>query len=482
MEPDDSIPNTSLLPDEENPASHSLNSLLGNPSAIAQFSEALNALRQHSFNLPVFDLAADTARILFRRTYAIINSADISTLHAARGSLHISDNYLAYISILHASLSVIDNHSPLVPHLIADYRSIVSKTSSQWAKVIPARWVGISRHVARIAIENHDQTLAISLIRPLREAVDKSAPAPDYLVPLQADFLAVCLEAKCYSQAAAWIREHRRLRVDVETTGIQGTDVHLFHHYSALIFTGLKDFHAGLQSSRLALSVPATSPGTFQDVVIATFRLHVLLHVLTLGTAPPPLKFSSHQTSRLRKAASEYMELAYAFDKRDRKEMKQILESNRASFEKHGNLGLVKQVMVALSHHLIIRLTKSFVTMKLEDVAVRAGLQNAEEARFIILEMIRQKKVNAKIDDRKRVVRLMDNDLANEEMIARNVSSGYMNDYVNIVQRVEAFREHMESDPVYLAKEQRANQSSSRRGNRSTTFFRSSKAGAGILD
>lgn len=424
------------------------------PSGIVSFNEAISALRQHTFkNINDFQGACRAARDIHYDTFMTINSADISNLQAARDQLHHSDDYLAYISTLHASLAAVEPDSPLLGRLIAEYEKLVADTPREWARAVPDRWVGVSRHAARLAIERHDIQLALSLVKPLREAAAKLAPGLDFLVPIQADLLAVCLEARCYKLAASWIRSHRRLQVDVADTALTGTDVHLIHHYSAMIYIGVKDFRAALQCCRLALAVPSPSPGPFYDVAVSTFKLFILLHLLVTGKSPSPLKFSSYQAPRLRKTASEYMELAYAYDKRDLIQLRQVFQSNRDLFEKQGNIGLVKQVVNSLSKELIIRLTNSFVTMTMEDLANRAGLANEAEAQAMIVEMIRSNKINASIDDRKGVVRLMENDMADEESISRNLSSGYMNDCVNIVQRIEAFRESMEVDPNYIIKE-----------------------------
>lgn len=421
------------------------------PTRILSFSEAVAALRQHTFkNTTDFRAACLTARSIHQDTFVTINNADISNLQAARDQLHHSEDFLAYISLLHASLAAIESDSPLRGDLIAEYRQVVSNTRREWAAAVPQRWVGISRHAARLAIETHDIQLALSLISPLRESAEKLAPAPDYLVPTHADFLAVCLEAKCYKLAASWIRSHRRLRVDVDNTALAGTDVHLTQHYSAMIFIGVKDYRAALQCCRLALTVPAPNPGPFHEVAVSTFKLFVLLHLLVTAVAPPNLKFSSYQPQRLRKEVTEAMELASAYEKKDMTQMRQVFESNWDCFDKQGILGFVKQVMSSLSKEILVQLTKYFTTMTMADVACRAGLADEDEAHVTIIELLRSGRINASINEQTGIVRFLENDTANEERIASELSSSHMDNCVNIVQRTEAFRESMEADPSFI--------------------------------
>lgn len=291
----------------------------------------------------------------------------------------------------------------------------------------------------------------LSLVRPLRRAADKLAPSNDALVSIHADFLSLCLEAKCYRHASEWVRQRRR--TIVQGVGLTATDVHLIYHYSALVMIGVKDFHHALQCCRLALAVPAPSPGPFLSVALSTFKLFVLLNLLESGKSPPPLKFSSYLPSRMRKMASEYMELAMSFEKIDRSATEQIFESNRIAFEKQGNLGLVKQVMSDLSRRSIIRMTNSFISMKTADLARRAGLQDEAEAKSVLLNMIRDGKIAASMDERTGMVSLMESDSLDETKILEMMSSENINDSLRIVRGVEAFRERLECDPVYIKKE-----------------------------
>ncbi|KAI0567554.1 Proteasome component [Gracilaria domingensis] len=321
------------------------------------------------------------------------------------------------------------------------------------AGVAPAhrRWVGACRHAARVVVDTRNVSGALALIRPLRLAADKLAPSPDCIVPIHADFLAVCLQAKCYRMAAAWLRERRRLRID-PVTAVQASDVHLMYHYAAVVFIGVKDYPAALQCCRLALAVPAPTPGPFFHVALGTFKYYMLLHLLVSGRAPQPFKFSSYQLSRLRNLTSEYAELAVAYERMDRMQTQQVFESNRHTFEKHGNLGVVKQVMRTLTDALIERLTNSFVTMKIENVATRLGYSDEQEVHDVIVRMIEEGKICARIDDRKHVVRLVDDSGRVDDGLFAQVSGGLMQQSLQVLQRVDEFREKLQSDPAYVGK------------------------------
>lgn len=414
-------------------------------SAILSLTDAIAALKN-------LERDGQNRQLDIERISTSVIHADFTALQSARAQLHPLEDFVPFVTTLHASLAKVSRDTPLLPHLLSELTHLVSVATPCHARQAPSQWAGACRHGARLVIESHDIPRALALIRPLRAAADILALNPECLVPIHADFLAVCLEAKCYRWAARWIRERRRDEIRQETS-IMATDVHLIHHYSALVFIGVKDYRAALQSCRLALAVPSPSPGSFFQVALSTYKYFILLHLLLTGKAPTPLKFSSYQPARLRKAASEYVELAAAYERMDCSQMQQIFQSNVHLYEKHNTLGLVKQVVTALSKQLIIRLTNSFATMKLQDVATRSNLSSEEEAHAVILDMIKTGNISATIDDRKKIVMLRDNDDVNDDMLSSQLSGEYMNNCLSVVQRIEEFRQKLECDPVYVIKE-----------------------------
>lgn len=380
-------------------------------------------------------------------------------LHAAKAGLDPATHFVAYLVVLQVQLSLATPASQGVSALLGDYVRLVERTPAEWVMPMAALWAMAGRHAASLAIKTRSVPSALALVEPLRIAADKSAPSREHIVPLQADFLAICIGAKCYALAARWIRSCRRSQVDPAATALTASDAYLLHHYSAVVFIGVKDFRAALQSCRLALAVPAPSPGTFYSVVADTYRKFVLVHLLVAGRAPSSLKFSSYMSVRLRKSASEYIELSEAYEKRDGVALEKIVESNRPVFEKDANLGLVKQVMEAFTRKLIIRLTTTFVTMRLEDVAARAGLASRDEAEAVLLQMIDTGRICASLDERDGVVRLFDHDALEDECNASiasptlNFSADYMNQCLDMVKRIQAFRESLQCDPAYVSKD-----------------------------
>lgn len=437
---------------------------------IRSFSAAISALKQHTFvDVPQFEVAANMASELYQRTYEVINTADISNLQAAHSTLDPHADFLAFISTLHASLAVLERDSPILPALLASFTQLVQRTDSRWARAAAPRWIGASRHVTRLAIDTPDVLRAISLISTIQLAADKlispnsstncntnispTISQPDELVPLHADFLALCIHAKYYRHASRWIRAKRRLHVNPSVSRLSATDVHLIYHYATWILTGIKDFTSALQTCRLALVIPAPSPGTFFPIVITTYRMYVLLHLLVHGKCPDPLKFSSYQTGPLRKVCAEYIELGHAFESNDLKHILQIVENKGDTFTKHETLGLVKQVVNALYNQMAIRLSSCYVNMTLKQVAEKMSLKDAQEAQQLLTRMIQDNGLNATINLQSKVVKFFNHDSLDEDEISQTLSKEYMKQCLDIMNRLQLFIEDVECDPEYIKRE-----------------------------
>lgn len=83
-----------------------------------------------------------------------------------------------------------------------------------------------------------------------------------------------------------------------------------------------------------------------------------------------------------------YLELATAYQASSSDEVRAATTKYRDVFVRDNNLGLVKQLNVALYRRNIQRLTKTFLTLSLADVASRVQLSGPAEAEKYLLDMV----------------------------------------------------------------------------------------------
>ena len=86
-----------------------------------------------------------------------------------------------------------------------------------------------------------------------------------------------------------------------------------------------------------------------------------------------------------------------AFYSSNLSELKNVIEKHTTLFSDDSNSGLVAQVVIARQKTSIKRLTKTFLTLSLEDVASRVGLESPQAAEKQLVAMIEEGSIFARI-------------------------------------------------------------------------------------
>lgn len=289
--------------------------------------------------------------------------------------------------------------------LLGEWVELVAGAPDGAARAVPLRWVSAARHAVRLAVRTPVSSgLSKGLVDPMRAAVlALVAGDENATVPLHADYLALCVHAKCYDEAMLFSRGGLRIEHHPATTCVSAADVLCEQYYLAVVHAVCRRYPEALQSCRLALAVPSSS---LSDVAVAVYRKFLLISLLSSGALPPHPRVSSYTASRLRAYASEYMDLGKAFEAASMDDARKIAASHHRLFVEHGNAGLVARVLAALPRRKIIALTTSFVTMRLDGVAARARLPGgAREAERLLADMVAAGEVVARVDARRGIVR-----------------------------------------------------------------------------
>jgi len=93
-----------------------------------------------------------------------------------------------------------------------------------------------------------------------------------------------------------------------------------------------------------------------------------------------------------------YEEFATSFTTRSVDDLHKSAQNHSVKFIDDGNMGLVKQAIQALVEQNIQRLTKTYLTLSLADIAGKVGLQGVAEVEKRVLKMIGSEKVFARIN------------------------------------------------------------------------------------
>ena len=162
----------------------------------------------------------------------------------------------------------------------------------------------------------------------------------------------------------------------------------MYFYYGGIIYCTLRDFDRAFYFFQSAIS---TSGSAISEIVVEAYKKYILVSLLVYGKQQPMPKQNQTYLNRcIRPLTAPYYELAAAYMNDSVEEMQKSFNKHQAVFGNDTNIGLVKQVMASLVKVKIQKLTKTFMTLSLADMANKVQIGSVQEAEKIILQMVRQ--------------------------------------------------------------------------------------------
>lgn len=153
-----------------------------------------------------------------------------------------------------------------------------------------------------------------------------------------------------------------------------------------MIYTAVKNYERAMYFFEVSISTPALA---MSHIMLESYKKYILVSLILHGKQISVPKYSSQVICRFMKPISQhYHELSNAYINGSCEEVRNIMFKYNDVFTRDSNLGLVKLVVASLYKKNIQRLTKTFLTLSLSDVASRAHLSGPQEAEKYILNMV----------------------------------------------------------------------------------------------
>eukprot|EP00877_Chromochloris_zofingiensis_P003663 jgi/Chrzof1/13298/Cz07g28020.t1 len=286
-------------------------------------------------------------------------------------------------------------------------------------------------------------------ILPLQSAIQRLQPNPEHLTPIHADFLQLCLLAKCYN-AALPVLDEDILETDPHQTSLTPTDFLLYCYYGGMIHIGRKQYARAVELFVQAMTSP-TMVGN--AITVACYKKYVLTSLIHTGTVPALPKFTPSKVRQVVEGESRaYQELSTAYTSHNPDKLRKAAEQHMAVFSQDNNVGLVKQVLASLPVRTIQRLTQTYVTLSLADIATTAGLTGPDEAESYILRMVASGEVHARINERDGMVTFIEDPEAyNSSGMAAKIE-GAVSKCMQLAEKLQAVNEAVSLDRSYINK------------------------------
>lgn len=278
-------------------------------------------------------------------------------------------------------------------------------------------------------------------IEILKKAIRKIQLFDSQLTSIHADLCQLCLLSKCMKPALEFL--------DTDVTGI-GSELGgnndskhflLYYYYGGMIYTAMKNYDRALYFFEVVVTVPAMA---VSHIMLEAYKKYVLVSLILHGKVLPTPKYTSQVVGRFLKPLSiAYLDLATT---------QHAAIKHRETFIRDKNMGLVNQVISSMYKKNIQRLTKTFLTLSLSDVAARVQLSGPVQAEGYILNMIEEGEIYAMINQKDGMVVFLDSPekYASPETLC--VLEQQMAACTKLHQYIQEMDEQIQVNPQYVKK------------------------------
>ncbi|XWS44040.1 hypothetical protein CRYUN_Cryun15aG0011000 [Craigia yunnanensis] len=323
----------------------------------------------------------------------------------------------------------------------------ISLCASEQIRLAPDKFISVCKRFK-------DQVLLLEEplrgVAPMLTAIRKLQSSTEHLTTLHPEFLLLCLLAKCYKTGIS-ILEENIFEVD------QPRDLFLYCYYGGMICIGQKRFRKAFELLHNVVTAPMPTVNAIAVEAYKKYMLVSLIHHGQFSTSLP--KYASSVAQRnLKNLCQPYIELANSYSSGKIADLETYVQANTEKFESDNNLGLVKQVVSSLYKRNIQRLTQTYLTLSLQDIANIVQLNSPKEAEMHVLQMIQDGEIYATINQKDGMVRFLEDPEQYKtcEMIERIDSS--IQRLMTLSKKLTVMDELMSCDPLYLAKAGRERQ------------------------
>ncbi|XP_009792273.1 COP9 signalosome complex subunit 3 isoform X1 [Nicotiana tabacum] len=281
-------------------------------------------------------------------------------------------------------------------------------------------------------------------VAPMLTAVRKLQVSSEQLTALHPDFLLLCVLAKCYKTGVS-ILEDDIFEVD------QPRDFFLYCYYGGMICVGQKQFGKALELLHNVVTAPMS---TLSAIAVESYKKYILVSLIRLGqfSVSFPKYTSSVAQRNLKTTSQPYLELANSYGTGKISELETFVQTNMEKFESDNNLGLVKQVVSSMYKRNIQRLTQTYLTLSLQDIANTVQLSSSKEAEMHVLQMIEDGEIYATINQKDGMVRFLEDPEQYKTCAMIEHIDSSMKRIMLLSKKLTSLDELMSCDPMYLAK------------------------------
>ncbi|XP_054565153.1 COP9 signalosome complex subunit 3 isoform X2 [Eptesicus fuscus] len=304
---------------------------------------------------------------------------NLSHLDTVLGALDVQEHSLGVLAVLFVKFSM-----PSVPDfetLFSQVQLFISTCNGEHIRYATDTFAGLCHQLTNALMERKQPLRGIGI---LKQAIDKMQMNTNQLTSVHADLCQLCLLAKCFKPALPYL-DVDMMDICKENGAYDAKHFLCYYYYGGMIYTGLKNFERALYFYEQAITTPAMA---VSHIMLESYKKYILVSLILLGKVQQLPKYTSQIVGRFIKPLSNaYHELAQVYSTNNPSELRNLVNKHSETFTRDNNMGLVKQCLSSLYKKNIQRLTKTFLTLSLQDMASRVQLSGPQEAEKYVLHM-----------------------------------------------------------------------------------------------
>lgn len=358
-------------------------------------------------------------------------------------TLDLQQHSLGVLAVLSAKFSL---PSPAQDNRLTQAQEFINGCNGEQVRLAPDSFAELCHMVTALLVEQKQALRGITL---MTKAIKKIQLFDSQLTSVHADLCQLCLLAKCFKPAL------EILEIDITAISQEGGQMDakyflLYYYYGGMIYLAVRNLERSLYCFEVAVTTPALA---VSHIMLEAYKKYILVSLLLNGKVQNIPKYASQVVTRFIKPLSQpYHELANAFCSNSSTELCATAAKHHETFNRDHNVGLVKQVVSMLHKKNIQRLTKTFLTLSLSDVASRVQLAGPCDAERYILHMIEDGQIYATINQKDGMVVFKDEpDKFSGIEVLRGLES-QLAACVELDKQVTTMDEEIQVNPQYVKK------------------------------
>ncbi|KAL7135906.1 hypothetical protein ABFS83_11G129700 [Erythranthe nasuta] len=404
----------------------------------------LNMSSAESLLAQIQGLSSSIADLTHLRNY-LKQSDDLLRTESTRlvpllNELDPSIHSLGYLYILDACTAAPISKEQ-ANELVITVARFINACAAEQIRLVPDKFISVCKRLKEQVMLLQDPMRGVA---PLLTAIRKLQTSTEQLTTLHPDFVLLCLLSKCYKTGFS-VLENDIFEVD------QPRDLFLYCYYGGMICIGQKQFRKALELLHNVVTAPMAIVSAIAVEAYKKYILVSLIHNGQFSTSFP--KYASQAAQRnLKNFSQAYLDLVNSYTTGKVSELETCVRANTEKFESDKNLGLVKQVVSSMYKRNIQRLTQTYLTLSLQDIANTVQLDSPKAAEMHVLQMIQAGEIYATINQKDGMVRFLEDPEQYKtcEMIERIDFS--IQRIMMLSKKLTGMNETMSFDPSYLGK------------------------------